>query len=84
MVKAQTITPILKQLRRRLSTIWKSKDHLIRGIKIDDPNQSETNEVYADEPLVEEEWLAHYEEEMKVERKLEKKLAKRGTQKVWD
>ena len=50
----------------------------------DDPNQSETNEVYADEPLVEEEWLAHYEEEMKVERKLDKKLAKRGTQKVWD
>ena len=35
----------------------------------DDPNQSETNEVYADEPLVEEEWLAHYEEEMKVVKK---------------
>ena len=50
----------------------------------DDPNQSETNKVYGDEPLAEEEWLAHYEEEMKVERKLEKKLAKRGTQKVWD
>ena len=42
----------------------------------DDPNQSETNEVYADEPLVEEEWLAHYEEEMKVERRLEKKASK--------
>ena len=25
----------------------------------DDPNQSETNEVYADEPFVDEEWLAH-------------------------
>ena len=52
----------------------------------DDPNQSETNEVYADEPLADEEWPAHYEEEMKVERKFEKKLTKRlrGTQKVRD
>ena len=52
----------------------------------DDPYQSETKEVYADEPLAVEKWLAHYEEEMKVERKVEKKLTKllRGTQKVRD
>ena len=51
----------------------------------DDPNQSETNEVYADEPLADEEWLAHYEE-MRVEGKLEKERTKRlrGTQKVRD
>ena len=52
----------------------------------DDPYQSETKEVYADEPLADEEWRAHYEEEMKMERKPEKKLTKRlrGTQKVRD
>ena len=40
----------------------------------------------ADEPLADEEWRAHYEEEMKMERKLEEKLTKRlrGTQKVRD
>ena len=46
----------------------------------DDPNQSETNEIYADEPFADEEWLAHYEEEMKVERKLEKKANKTAPQ----
>ena len=52
----------------------------------DDPNQSETNEVYADKPLADKESLAHYEEEMEVARKPEKKLTKRlrGTNKVRD
>ena len=52
----------------------------------DDPYQSETKEVYADEPLADEEWRAHYKEEMKMEHKLEKKLTKRlrRTQKVQD
>ena len=54
----------------------------------DDPYQSETKEVYADEPLADEAWLAHYEVDMKMERKLKKKkkLTKRlrGTQKVQD
>ena len=50
------------------------------------PTEIETNKVYADEPLAGDEWLAHYEEEMKVERKLVKKLRKRlrRTQKVLD
>ena len=39
----------------------------------DDPYQSETKEFCADEPLADEQWLAHYEEEMKMECKLEKK-----------
>ena len=43
----------------------------------DDPYQSETKEVYADEPLADEEWRAHYEAEMKMECKPEKKLTKR-------
>jgi len=38
----------------------------------DDPYQSETREVYTDERLADEEWLAHYEEEMKMECKLTK------------
>ena len=52
----------------------------------DDSYQSETKEVYADEPLTDEDWRAHYEEEMKMERNIEKKLTKRlrGTQKVRD
>ena len=52
----------------------------------DDPYQSETKEVYADEPLADEDWRAHYEEEMKMERNLEEKLTKRlrGTQKGRD
>ena len=52
----------------------------------DDPYQSEAKEIYADVPLADEEWWAHYEEEMKMERNLEKKLTKllRGTQKVRD
>ena len=52
----------------------------------DDPCQSETKEVYADEPLADEDWRALYEEEMKMERNLEKKLTKRlrGTKKVRD
>ena len=52
----------------------------------DDPYQSERKEVYADEPLADEDWRAHYEEEMKMERNLEKKLTKRLrlTQKVRD
>ena len=52
----------------------------------DDPYQSETKEVYADEPLADEDGRAHYEEEMKMERNLEKRLTKRlrGTQKVRD
>ena len=36
----------------------------------DDPYQSETKEVYADEPLADEECGAHYEDEMKMERKI--------------
>lgn len=32
-----------------------------------DPNQTETNEGYAEEPLADEEWLAHYKEEMKAQ-----------------
>ena len=52
----------------------------------DDPYQSETKEVYADEPLADEEWRAHYEAEMKMKRKPEKRVTKRrrGTQKVRD
>ena len=38
----------------------------------DDPYQSKTKEVYNGERLADEEWLAHYEEEMKMERKLTK------------
>ena len=69
-----------------MSTIWKAKDHLTRAIEVTHTYQSRTKEVYADEPLADEEWRAHYEEEMKTKRKLEKKLTKRlrGTQKVRD
>lgn len=53
----------------------------------DDPCQSKTEEVYADAPLADEECLAHYKEQMKMECKLEKKPIKwlRGThdQKVY-
>ena len=63
--------------------IWKSKDHLTRAIEVTD---TKAKQLYADEPLADEEWRAHYEEEMKMERKLEEKLTKRlrGTQKVRD
>ena len=63
--------------------IWKSKDHLTRAIEVTHTN---AKQVYADEPLADEEWRAHYEEEMKMERKLEEKQTKRlrGTQKVRD
>ena len=43
----------------------------------DDPYQSETKEVYADDPLADKECLAYYEEEMKMESKLDKKPTKR-------
>ena len=45
----------------------------------DDPYQSETKEACADEPLADEEWRAHYEAEMKMERKPEKKANKTAT-----
>lgn len=52
----------------------------------DDPYQTKPKEVYIDKPLVDEEWLALYKEDvMKIERKHEKKLTKRllcGTKKV--
>jgi len=51
----------------------------------DDPYQTKPKEVYIEKPLADEEWLALYEEDMKIERKHEKKLTKRllcGTKNV--
>ena len=44
----------------------------------------EREEVYADEPLADEEWFARYEEERMLEEELQKKLENRlsGTEKV--
>ena len=68
-----------------MSTIWKSKDHLTRAIEMTH-TKAKQRKFNADEPLADEEWRAHYEEEMKMKRKLEEKLTKRlrGTQKVRD
>ena len=41
----------------------------------DDPYQSEIKEFYANEPLADEEWRAHYEEEMKMESGIGKLLS---------
>ena len=43
----------------------------------EDPDKLEPGEAYSDEPLADEEWLALYEKEMKIEQQLEKKLKKR-------
>ena len=46
----------------------------------DGPYQSESKEIYSNGPLAEEEWLEHYEEEMKMERKLGVLLHPKTTQ----